>query len=75
MDVGDSMDLGLIGDDWIEFDTTKINWKSSDENVATITEISDKIYEQYRLGAGATLVMVHIFDDYMNFYSLRNGIS
>ena len=38
LDVGDSMDLGLIGDDWIEFDTTKINWKSSDENVATIDE-------------------------------------
>lgn len=44
-----------------------------DENVATITEISDKIYEQYRLGAGATLVMVHIFDDYMNFYSLGDS--
>lgn len=38
MDVGDSMDLGLIGDDWIEFDTTRINWESSDESVATIDE-------------------------------------
>jgi uncharacterized protein YkwD len=38
MDVGDSMDLGLIGDGWIEFDTTKINWKSSDENVASVDE-------------------------------------
>jgi len=38
MDVGDSMDLGLIGDDWIEFDATKIKWKSSDESVATVDE-------------------------------------
>lgn len=38
MDVGDSMDLGLIGDGWIEFDPTKINWKSSDESVATVNE-------------------------------------
>ena len=43
------------------------------ENVATITEISDKVYEQYHLGAGATLVMVHIYDDYMNFYSLGDS--
>ena len=35
--------------------------------------ISDKVYEEYHLSAGATLVMVHIFDDYMNFYSLGDS--
>ncbi len=43
------------------------------ENSKIITGISDKIYEQYHLSAGATLVMVHIFDDYMNFYSLGDS--
>ena len=43
------------------------------ENVALISEISDKVYEEYHLGAGATLVMVHIFDDYLNFYSLGDS--
>ena len=44
-----------------------------DENSAIITEISNKIYEEYHLSAGATLVMVHVFDDYMNFYSLGDS--
>ena len=44
-----------------------------EENAAIISEISNKIYEEYHLGAGATLVMVHIFDDYMNFYSLGDS--
>lgn len=43
------------------------------ENAKIITRISDKIYEEYHLGAGATLVMVHIQDDYMNFYSLGDS--
>ena len=43
------------------------------ENVGIITGISDKVYEEYHLGAGATLVMVHILDDYMNFYSLGDS--
>ena len=43
------------------------------ENAKIITNISDKIYEEYHLGAGATLVMVHILDDYMNFYSLGDS--
>jgi serine/threonine protein phosphatase PrpC len=42
-------------------------------NAKLITEISDKVYEEYHLGAGATLVMVHILDDYMNFYSLGDS--
>ena len=46
---------------------------AQEENRKMITEISNKVYEQYHLGAGATLVMVHIFDDYMNFYSLGDS--
>jgi len=46
---------------------------AQNDNAAIITEISDKIYEEYHLGAGATLVMVHIYDDYMNFYSLGDS--
>jgi len=42
-------------------------------NARIITGISDKVYEEYHLGAGATLVMVHILDDYMNFYSLGDS--
>lgn len=38
-----------------------------------IRDISNKVYEDYHLGAGATLVMVHILDDYMNFYSLGDS--
>ncbi len=43
------------------------------ENAKIISDISDKVYEEYHLSAGATLVMVHIFDDYMNFYSLGDS--
>lgn len=46
---------------------------SQADNAAVITDISNQVYEQYHLGAGATLVMVHIFDDYMNFYSLGDS--
>lgn len=42
-------------------------------NARIITDISNKIYEEYHLSAGATLVMVHIFDDHMNFYSLGDS--
>lgn len=42
-------------------------------NAKIISNISDKVYEEYHLSAGATLVMVHIFDDYMNFYSLGDS--
>lgn len=46
---------------------------AQDENAAVITDISNKVYEEYHLGAGATLVMVHVYDDYMNFYSLGDS--
>ncbi len=44
-----------------------------EENSKIICDISNRIYEQYHLSAGATLVMVHIFDEYMNFYSLGDS--
>ena len=46
---------------------------AQNENAKIISDISNKVYEEYHLGAGATLVMVHIFDDYMNFYSLGDS--
>ena len=46
---------------------------AQNENAKMISDISNKVYEEYHLGAGATLVMVHIFDDYMNFYSLGDS--
>ncbi len=46
---------------------------SQADNAAIITDISNQVYEQYHLGAGATLVMVHIMDEYMNFYSLGDS--
>lgn len=39
----------------------------------TIRKISSEVYEQYRLGAGATLVMVHIMKNMMNFYSVGDS--
>ena len=46
---------------------------AQEENAGMIADISNKIYEEYHLGAGATLVMVHVFDDRMNFYSLGDS--
>ena len=43
------------------------------ENAKIISDISDKVYEDYHLSAGATLVMVHIFDDLLNFYNLGDS--
>lgn len=48
-------------------------FNAQEANARIITGISDKIYEEYHLGAGATLVMVHILDEYMNFYSLGDS--
>ena len=46
---------------------------AQEDNSRIISEISNKVYEEYHLGAGATLVMVHIYDGYMNFYSLGDS--
>ena len=43
------------------------------ENAKIISGISDRVYEDFHLSAGATLVMVHIFDDLLNFYSLGDS--
>lgn len=44
------------------------------ESIANeIRKISNEIYEQYRLGAGATLVMTHIKQNMMNFYSVGDS--
>ena len=40
---------------------------------ALIKDISDKVYDKYNLGSGATLVMVHIEDNFMHFYSLGDS--
>ena len=36
---------------------------------AILRQISDEIYEKYKLSSGATIVMIHIKDNFMNFYS------
>ena len=38
-----------------------------------IRKISSEVYEQYHLGAGATLVMTHIMKNMMNFYSVGDS--
>ena len=38
-----------------------------------IKKISSEVYEQYHLGAGATLVMTHILKNMMNFYSVGDS--
>jgi serine/threonine protein phosphatase PrpC len=38
-----------------------------------IKKISTEVYEQYHLGAGATLVMAHIMKNMMNFYSVGDS--
>ena len=40
---------------------------------AEIKKLSGEIYEQYHLGAGATLVMTHIKKNRMNFYSVGDS--
>ena len=38
-----------------------------------IRKISSEVYEQYHLGAGATLVMTHIMKNMMHFYSVGDS--
>lgn len=40
---------------------------------STIKGLSAEVYEQYHLGAGATLVMTHIKKNMMNFYSVGDS--
>lgn len=50
-----------------------LQFEATSDNAKLISDISDHIYEEYHLSAGATLVMVHILDDFMNFYSLGDS--
>ena len=50
-------------------DAYPMKFDEQEANSELIRKISTEIYEQYRLGAGATLVMTHIMKNMMNFYS------
>lgn len=45
------------------------NFDDTAEVAAILRQISDEIYEKYKLSSGATIVMIHIKDNFMNFYS------
>lgn len=49
------------------------SFEDTDANAAIIRKISDEVYERYRLGGGATLAMIHIYANAMNFYSLGDS--
>lgn len=55
--------------------TENFPYKFDDQegNAKIVADISNKIYEEYHLSAGATLVMVQILGEYMNFYSLGDS--
>lgn len=50
-----------------------IKFDDPEANSDIIRRISKEVYEQYRLGAGATLVMTHILKNKMNFYSVGDS--
>ncbi|MCR4776870.1 MAG: hypothetical protein K5869_10900 [Saccharofermentans sp.] len=50
-----------------------MKFDDQEANAETIRKISTEVYEQYRLGAGATLVMTHIMKNMMNFYSVGDS--
>ena len=49
------------------------SFEDTDANAAILRKISDEVYEKYRLGGGATLAMIHIYANAMNFYSLGDS--
>ena len=49
------------------------SFEDTEANTAIIRKISDEVYEKYRLGGGATLAMIHIYANAMNFYSLGDS--
>ncbi|MBO4459127.1 MAG: protein phosphatase 2C domain-containing protein [Clostridiales bacterium] len=49
------------------------SFEDTESNAAVIRKISDEVYEKYRLGGGATLAMIHIYANAMNFYSLGDS--
>ncbi|MCR5615188.1 MAG: protein phosphatase 2C family protein [Saccharofermentans sp.] len=46
-----------------------VNFDDTTEVAGLLRTISDEIYDKYKLSSGATIVMVHIKDNFMNFYS------
>ena len=50
-----------------------MNFDDPDGISEEIKKISSEVYEQYRLGAGATLVMTHILKNKMNFFSVGDS--
>lgn len=50
-----------------------LDFDDPEATAAVIKDISDKVYEKYKLGSGATLVLVHIKDNFMHFYSLGDS--
>lgn len=54
-------------------DRFPFKFDAQSDNAKFISDVSDQVYEDFHLSAGATLVMVHIFDDLLNFYSLGDS--
>lgn len=50
-----------------------VKFDDQDGLAEQVKKISADIYEQYHLGAGATLVMTHILKNMMNFYSVGDS--
>ena len=46
-----------------------LNFDDTAEVATLLRKISDEIYDKYKLSSGATIVMIHIKDNFMNFYS------
>ncbi len=46
-----------------------VSFDDTDAVAGILRKISDEIYDKYKLSSGATLVMIHIKDNFLNFYS------
>jgi len=54
-------------------DNYPFDFENTEEGAAKIRQISDDIYDKYRLCGGATVAMVHIMSNAMQFYSLGDS--
>lgn len=50
-----------------------MNFYNSEDNAEMISKISNKVYGRYSRKGGATLVMVHVFKNKMQFYSVGDS--
>lgn len=50
-----------------------LSFFGAEKTADDIRKLSNRLYEQYRLEGGATLAMVHIYNNYMNFYSVGDS--